>query len=339
MGETGVRRIAERRDDELAARQPLPDVVVRLPFELQVHAGERERTEALPGAAAEPQPHATGRQAGAPVTLGDAPGDPRPERQMAVADVVRLVERPPALQARPQRRENRVVERLDAGAVVTRHAAPPGRVARLRVGEEQRQVEYLGARHVRPVDPLQQVYAADDLVQGAEPHPREDAPHILRDRGEVRDHLLRRALELRAQLRPLGGDAGGAAVQVALARHGTADRHQRRRPEAVRFGAQQGGHHDVPPGPEAAVHAHLDAVPQPVLDQERLGLGEPQLPRRPRVLDRGQRRRARAPVVSGDQHVVGVGLRHARRHPPDACLGHQLHADPGAGIHLLQVVD
>src|SRR5438874_10756797 len=43
------------------------------------------------------------------------------------------------------------------------------RVARLRVGEEQRQVEHLGARHVRPVDPLQQVYSADDLVQGAEP--------------------------------------------------------------------------------------------------------------------------------------------------------------------------
>src|SRR5205807_6193312 len=98
------------------------------PFELEVHAGKRERTEALAGAAAEPQADAPRRQSGAAVTLGDAPGDPRAQRQMPVPDVVGLAERPAGLEARPQRGENRVVERLDSGAVVARHAAPPGRV-------------------------------------------------------------------------------------------------------------------------------------------------------------------------------------------------------------------
>src|SRR2546422_8199450 len=46
------------------------------------HAGNRERAEALAGAAAEPQADAPRRQSGAPVTLGDAPGDPRAKRQM-----------------------------------------------------------------------------------------------------------------------------------------------------------------------------------------------------------------------------------------------------------------
>src|SRR2546422_11682976 len=117
------------------------------------HAGNRERAEALAGAAAEPQADAPRRQSGAPVTLGDAPGDPGAQRQMPVPDVVGLAERPVALEARPQCRENRVVERLDSGAVVARHAAPPGALPRLRLGEEQRQVEHLGARHVRAVDP------------------------------------------------------------------------------------------------------------------------------------------------------------------------------------------
>src|SRR5439155_958733 len=83
---------------------------------------------------------------------------PPAQRQMPVPDVVGLAERPAGLEARPQRGENRVVERLDSGAVVARHAAPPGRVPRLRLGKKQRQVEHLGARHVRAVDPFQQVH-------------------------------------------------------------------------------------------------------------------------------------------------------------------------------------
>ena len=46
-----------------------------------------------------------------------------------------------------------------------------------------------------------------------------------------------------------------------------------------------------------------------------------------------------AAVVSGDQHVVGVRLRHARGDRADARLGDELHADAGAGVHRLEVVD
>ena len=78
---------------------------------------------------------------------------------------------------------------------------------------------------------------------------------------------------------------------------------------------------------------------QTVEQQRLLGLGQPELPRRARVLDRREPRRAGAAVVTGDQHDVGVRLRHAggdRAHPD---LGHELHVHARPVVRVLQVVD
>ncbi len=48
-------RLAERADHDLAAGEPLTDVVVCVTLELEVHPREGEGAEALPRAAAEPQ--------------------------------------------------------------------------------------------------------------------------------------------------------------------------------------------------------------------------------------------------------------------------------------------
>ena len=77
-----------------------------------------------------------------------------------------------------------------------------------------------------------------------------------------------------------------------------------------------------------------------VVEHERLlGLGEADLPRDAGGLDAGQRRRAGAAVVAGDQHVVGVRLRHAGRDRADADLGHQLDRDARGRVGAAQVVD
>ena len=76
---------------------------------------------------------------------------------------------------------------------------------------------------------------------------------------------------------------------MTLPGHVAPDRDEGRRAEAVALGAEQRGDHDVPARPQAAVHPHLDAVAQAVFDEDRLGFREPELPRRPRVLDRRQR--------------------------------------------------
>ena len=83
--------------------------------------------------------------------------------------------------------------------------------------------------------------------------------------------------------------------------------------------------HDVAAGLQLPVDLHDDAVAQPVEQQRLLGLREAELPRRARVLDRREPRRAGAAVVTGDQHHVGVRLRHAGRDRADADLGDQLH--------------
>ena len=93
------------------------------------------------------------------------------------------------------------------------------------------------------------------------------------------------------------------------------------------------------PGLHLPVGLHHDAVPQAVEQQRLLRLGQAQLPRRAGVLERRERRGAGAAVVAGDEHDVGVGLRHAGGHRADADLGHQLHVDAGARVGVLQVVD
>jgi hypothetical protein len=64
------------------------------------------------------------------------------------------------------------------------------------------------------------------------------------------------------------------------------DDHERRGGEAELLGAEQRGDHDVAPGLQLAVHLHDDAVAQAVQHQHLLRLGEAELPRHARVLDR-----------------------------------------------------
>ena len=107
---------------------------------------------------------------------------------------------------------------------------------------------------------------------------------------------------------------------------------QRRGGEAELLGAEQRGDDHVAAGLELAVGLHDDPVAQPVEQQRLLGLGQAELPRRAGVLERGQRRRAGAAVVAGDQDDVGVRLGDARRDRADADLGDQLDVHPGRGL-------
>ena len=145
--------------------------------------------------------------------------------------------------------------------------------------------------------------------------------------------------ELLAQLRILRRDAHRAGVQVALAHHDAAHRDQRRGGEPEFLGAQQRGDGHVAAGLELAVGLHDDAAAQIVQHQHLLRFRQSQFPGNARVLDGGERRSARAAVVSADQNHVGVGLGHARGHRSHARFGHQLDRNARLGIDVLQVVD
>jgi hypothetical protein len=67
-----------------------------------------------------------------------------------------------------------------------------------------------------------------------------------------------------------------------------------------------------------------DAAAQIVHHQNLLRFRQAQFPGRARVLERSQRRSARAAVVSADQHHVGMRLRDARRDRAHTHFGDQL---------------
>ena len=95
---------------------------------------------------------------------------------------------------------------------------------------------------------------------------------------------------------------------------------------------EQRGHDHVPAGLDLAVDLDCDAVPETVAEKGLLGLGQSQLPGGPGMLQGGQRRGARAPVVAGDEHDVRVGLGHARGDGADADLGDELDVHAGRGL-------
>ena len=315
-------------DRDLAARQALADVVVGLALQLEVHAPGEEGAEALPGAAREPEPHPSLGQAGVAEAARDLAGDATAHREVMVADRVVAGERQSALEVRRQFLDDLAVERDQSRPVVARlRVLPRYRGAALGRREQHREVEQLCARDIGVIHPHQQVVPADHLVEGARAQGREDLPHLLSDEREVGDDLLRRPLELGAQVLALGGDAGGTGVQVALPGHGAPERHEGCRAETVGLRAQQRGDDHVAASLEPAVGPHLDAVPEAVPHERGLGLREAEFPRRAGVLDGRERRRAGASVVAGDEHVVGVGLANPGGHGADARLGDELHAD------------
>src|SRR5207249_10218357 len=76
---------------------------------------------------------------------------------------------------------------------------------------------------------------------------------------------------------------------------------------------------------------------EPALDEGPLGLREADLPGQAGVLDRAERRGARASVRPGDVHDLGEALGHAGGDGPHPDLGYQLHRDLRDRVHLLEV--
>ena len=191
---------------------------------------------------------------------------------------------------------------------------------RVRLEEQPREVEALGLPVLDHLALVEHLHLADHLGEGAEAHLRHQLAHLFGDEEEEADDMLGLADEALAQHRVLRGDTDRAGVEVALAHHDAARRDQRRGREAEFVGAKERAEDDVAPGADAAIDLHRDAPAQAVGDQRLVGLGEPDLPRRASVLDRGQRRGAGAALEASDGDVVGARLGDAGGNRADADL-------------------
>ena len=90
---------------------------------------------------------------------------------------------------------------------------------------------------------------------------------------------------------------------------------------------------------QLAVGLHADAAAQIVDHKHLLGFRQAKFPGDAGVLDRRQRRSARAAVMAADQNDIGMRLGHSGRDDPHAHFGDQLHGNPRLRIHVLQIVD
>ena len=227
--------------------------------------------------------------------------------------------------------DERHVEVLVELVLLPAHVAPCLILAERGSGQDRGQVEAAGLPVVDRAVDVEQLVMADRLVEGAEPELGEVLAHLFGDElHEVHDELGL-AVEPLAQHRVLRRDADRAGVEVADAHHDAARDDERCGGEAELLRAQQRADDDVAAGLELAVDLHDDAVAHAVEHERLLGLGEAELPRRARVLERVERARAGAAVVAGDQDDVGQGLRRAGCDRADAGLAHELGVHPRLG--------
>ena len=157
----------------------------------------------------------------------------------------------------------------------------------------------------------QAVGTANHLVDGAEAETGHDLAQFFRNiQHEVHD-VFRFTPEAFPQRLVLSGNAERAGVFIADTHHHAPQTDQSCRRETEFLRAEQGGDRDVAAAHQLAVCLQNDPVAQAVFQQCAVRFGEPQFPRKSRVMDGRERGGAGAAVVSGDQDHLSTGLGHA----------------------------
>ena len=322
------RRFRERPNRDRATAHALPDVVIAHAVEIDVDAAGEECAEGLPRRSGEANGQVILAEAGITSDVGDLTRQPRAHRTVRVLDRVGDGSGALPSQHLPSHLGQVLAKRRPDDASEGPVLADVG--PHQQGGEVRPDARVLG---------VQQVAAADDLLERPGPHRRQRATDILGDQSEQLHHLFDRARVLGSQVLPLGGDSHRARVLMALSDHLAPEGDQGQRAETVPVGAQQRGHHDVLAGPDPAVGLERDRSAEPVRHECLMGLGESDLPRGSRVLDRHERRCTRAATVARDRHTVRRCLGDPDRDRPHAGSRHQLHTHPGERFERLEVVD
>ena len=331
-------RLARGVDRDPPAREALADVVVRVPLELDAHPAGEERAEALPARAPRPDVDGVFGKAGVAVAPGDLAREHRPHRAVGVARLHLDPHRRAPVDGGAGLPDELVVEGALQAVVLLLAVVDRDPGGRLRLVQDAREVEPARPGVLDGPAHVEALRLPHHVLEPPEPELRHQLAHLLRDEEEVVDDVLGLAGEERAEGRVLGRHPHRAGVEVALAHHDAAARDEGGGGEAELVGPEQRPDDHVPPGADPAVHLDRDAPPERVEDEGLVGLREPDLPRRPRVLDGGERARPGAAVVPRDGDVVRAALGDPGRHRPDPHLGDQLHAHPGLGVDVLEVV-
>ena len=183
----------------------------------------------------------------------------------------------------------------------------------------------------------EQVAAPYQLVDGPDADRRHALPQFLCNKAHEVHHIFRLSGKACSQLRVLGRDPHRAGVQVADPHHAAAQGNEGCCRKAEFLRAEHTGHRHIPPGHELSVRLDHDLLPQAVLDQGLVCLGDAQLPGEAGVMDGGPRRGAGSAVVAGDQDHLSPRFRDAAGDGSHARFRDQLDADAGVPVGVFQV--
>ncbi len=211
----------------------------------------------------------------------------------------------------------------------------PRGVLVFRFGKQRRNVHLVEARAASRLLP-KALHLTDRLVHGPVAQFGEVRPDLFRHEHHVRGDFFGLSLVLLgAQLWPLSGDTSRAGVLVARPRHDAPLGDHRDRPKGILISAQQSTDDDVPSRLHPAVGTKLDTVPESVVAERLLGLGETEFPRHTGMFDRGQWRRARPAVRPGNLDDIGERLGHATRNGADTVFRNEFHRHVSVRVDLL----
>ena len=332
-------KIRTRLDDEATARQTLADVVIALAGQFQCYALGQEGAETLAGGAGQLDVNGIVRQAGISVAAGHFARQHGAAGAVDVGDLRFDPDRLPLFERRPGLLDQLVIERLGQTVILIFGMAPR------HLGRDRRLMENLGEIQTPGLPVLdagthvEQVGAADQIIELANAEPGHDFAHFLGNEEEIIDHMFRLTGEALAQLGILRRNADRASIQVALAHHDAAFDHQRRGGETEFIGAEQRADDDVATGLHLTVDLDANARTQTIEHQRLLSFGQAELPRRARMLDRRLRRCTGAAIETGDHDVVGLGLGDTGGNRTDTDFGNQFDRDRSPGVGVLQVMD
>ena len=111
---------------------------------------------------------------------------------------------------------------------------------------------------------VQQIAAADQVVELDDTQLRHDVAHFFGDKEEVIHHVLGLAREFLTQHRVLCSDTHRAGIEVTFAHHDAAFDHQWRCRKTEFIRAQQCANGDIAAGLHLAVGLHTDASAQTI---------------------------------------------------------------------------
>ena len=186
---------AERRgtrgvDDDLPAGEPLGEVVVRVPFQLEGDPVGEEPAEALAGGTAEGHVDGVRRQPLRPVPLGHLRGQGGADRPVAVADGHEQAHLLPRFQRGPRLLDQLLVQGKGHVVVLLRRA-PQRRAARhLRPRKHAGEIQAARLPVIQRRARLQDLDVTHHLVHRAEPEGGHDLAHVLCHESHEVHHVL-----------------------------------------------------------------------------------------------------------------------------------------------------